>query len=382
MKKIILSIGVFFIFIAVALAYPDVGSDYQYKTAIDYITEERIVQGYPDGTYKPNNKINRAEFTKIIVEAKISENPKSSAADCFPDVPKNEWFASYVCYAKQQGIISGYPDGYFRPANNINLVEATKILVKTLDVPTEEPEGTEWYSKYIEAMADHNYIPPSFTYFDQKVTRGEMAEMVWRILEKVSSQESATVAELNNPCYPLGDDVPANVDMERVRTTWLKWYNDARAEEGIAPLTYNPQLSRTANVWSQEAVLRGEITHQRDPGDSYYDYWKITDWFKDLGLEFKNVYGVTHTENIAWEYYNCPESQDDCTDHMIPQVRKAFDFYMSEKGQAYTAHYDSIMNPYFKIVGLGIAVDRSANRYYLTVHYGTEITSNPFPICE
>ena len=67
---------------------------------------------------------------------------------------------------------------------------------------------------------------------------------------------------------------------------------------------------------------------------------------------------------------------------MIPQVRKAFDFYMSEKGQAYTAHYDSIMNPYFKIVGLGIAVDRSANRYYLTVHYGTEITSNPFPICE
>ena len=381
MKKIILSIGVFFIFIAAALAYPDVGSDYQYKTAIDYITEEGIVQGYPDGTYKPNNKINRAEFTKIIVEAKIGENPIASASNCFPDVPSDQWFASYVCYAKSRGIISGYPDGYFRPANNINLVEAAKILVNTLEIP-KEPQGTEWYSEYIEAMATFKYLPPTFTYFDQKVTRGEMAEMVWRILEQKSDQESVTVAELNNPCYPLGDDVPANVDMERVRATWLNWYNDARAEEGITPLTYNPQLSRTANVWSQEAVLRGEITHQRDPGDSYYDYWKITEWFKDLGLEFKNVNRVTYTENIAWEYYNCPESQADCTDHMIPQVRKAFDFYMSEKGQAYTAHYDSIMNPYFKIVGLGIAIDRSANRYYLTVHYGTEITSNPFPICE
>ena len=105
-------------------------------------------------------------------------------------------------------------------------------------------------------------------------------------------------------------------------------------------------------------------------------------WFKNLGLEFKNVNRITHTENIAWEYFDCPESNADCTENMIPQARKAFDFYMGEKGEAYTAHYDSIMQPYFKEVGLGIAIDRSAKRYYLTVHYGTEITSDPWPICQ
>ncbi len=382
-KKIIISFfTAILIFPLLVLAYSDVGDDYDYKTAIDFITEEEIVQGYPDGTFKPDAKINRAEFTKIIVEAKIGKNPTASASNCFPDVSSDQWFASYVCYAKSRGIISGHPDGYFRPANNINLAEAAKILVNTLKVPIQESQGSEWYSEYIKAIATFKYIPPTFTYMAQEVTRGEMAEMVWRILENVSSQPSVTVSELENPCYPLGDDVPLNVDMDRIRTTWLKWYNDARAEDGIASLAYNPQLSRTANVWSQEMIRRGKMTHQRNPGDSYYDYWKITEWFKDLGLEFKNVNRVTHTENIAWQYYNCSESQDDCTDYMIPQVRKAFDFYMSEEGEAYTAHYDSIMNSYFKIVGLGIAVDRSANRYYLTVHYGTEITSDPWPICD
>lgn len=380
-KWILLSLIAFFTYSLHAFAYTDVGSGYDYKTAVDYITEEGIVEGYDDGTYRPSAQINRAEFTKIIVEAKIGSNPISYAKRCFPDVYGQQWYASYVCYAKEQGWVGGYPDGDFKAANNINVVEAAKILVNVLDVPKYPTEGKEWYSQYMEAMDRQHYLPPSFGHFAQEITRGEMAEMVWRILANKTDQPHKTVAELESPCNPLGDDVPANVDMERVRATWLKWYNDARVEEGIGALVYNDQLARTANIWSQEAVRRGEITHKRDPGDSYYDYWKITEWFRNLGLEFKNVNRVTHTENIAWEYYNCSQSESDCTDHMIPQVRKAFDFYMGEKGKAYTAHYDSIMNPYFNEVGLGIAVDRSANRYFLTVHYGTEIVSDPISIC-
>lgn len=381
-RWLLLALIGFFTYTLHVYAYSDVDSGYDYKTAVDYITDKGIVSGYDDGTFRPLNQINRAEFTKIIVEAKLGRNPSESAKRCFPDMRSADWFASYVCYAKDQGWIGGYPDGDFKPANNINLAEASKILVNVMGVPTKTPSGSEWYSQYVEAMGVRHYFPSSLGHFGAEITRGEMGEMVWRILEEKEDEPYKTVAELESPCYPLGDDVPANVDMERVRVTWLQWYNDARAEEGREPLAYNQQLARTANSWSQEAVRRGEITHQRDPGDSYYDYRKITEWFKNLGLEFKNVNRVTHTENIAWEYYNCSESEDDCTDHMIPQVRKAFDFYMGEKGQAYTAHYDSIMQPYFKEVGLGIAVDRTANRYYLTVHYGTEIVSDPWPICQ
>jgi hypothetical protein len=99
-----------------------------------------------------------------------------------------------VCYAKQQGIVSGYSDGKFKPADTINLAEAAKILVNTLGVGKVAPEGNEWYSEFVESMTNKNYVPTSFRQFGQMVNRGEMAEMIWRILEKIQS-ESGVKAE-------------------------------------------------------------------------------------------------------------------------------------------------------------------------------------------
>lgn len=391
MKKVFVILVLTLLFPTVLFAYTDVSESYAYKTAIDSISGKGIVAGYADGTFKPNAKINRAEFTKIVVGGALNYNPNQDPSDydiyasvglSFSDMESKAWYIPYLRKAVEGNVISGYPDGTFKPAQTINLVEASKILVNAFKIQTVEPQGSEWYSEFIETLATKNTIPSTFKTFSQNVTRGEMAEMVWRILEKKTDQPATSLAQLNDPCNPIGDDVPANVDMARVRAAWLKWTNDARAELGLAPYIMNDQLARTANVWSQEAVRRGEITHKRDPGDAYYDYNKITAWFKDLGLVFKNVYGVTHTENIAWEMYRCSASESDCTDHMISQVRKAFDFYMGEKDKAYKAHYNSVMNKYFKEIGLGIAVDTTTHKYYLTVHYGTEIISNPLKICD
>ena len=157
-----------------------------YETAVRYLANKKIVQGYPDDSFKPDETVNRAEFTKILVGAKLGEDPTSFASDCFPDVPKTEWYASYVCYAKQQGIISGYPDGYFRPANNINLAESAKILVNTFGLEAVGCGcGAPWYEPYIQALQNQSYIPSTLTAFTQNVMRGEMAEMIWRIMEEI-----------------------------------------------------------------------------------------------------------------------------------------------------------------------------------------------------
>jgi uncharacterized protein YkwD len=250
--------------------------------------------------------------------------------------------------------------------------------VNVLGIPTKEPVGSQWYSEYIEAMADLKYIPPSFSYPAQPVTRGEMAEMIWRVLEKKSDQQSVTADKLANPCYPLGENVPSNIDMSRVRSTWLDWYNGVRSADGLAAYIYNDQLNRTAIAWSEESKIKGYMDHKRNVGDSYYDYNNILNWFKNLGLEFKNISRVTFTENIGWGPYRC--SKADCTDDLISDIKTTFDFYMAEKGTASSAHYDSVMNKYFKEIGLGIAIDEKSGKYYLTVHYATEITSNPLPI--
>ncbi|MFC1656065.1 S-layer homology domain-containing protein, partial [Patescibacteria group bacterium] len=185
MKKLIfLTLALFILLASSAYAYSDVDSSTDYNEAIDYITDLEIVEGYDDGTYRPDVSIIRAEFTKILVEAKNGEEPTGYTETCFNDFPAERWFTSYVCYAKSEGIISGYPDGSFGPANNINLAEASKILVNVFEIETITPQGGEWYSVYIETLGAQGYIPSSFEYINDEVTRGEMAEMIYRIMEE------------------------------------------------------------------------------------------------------------------------------------------------------------------------------------------------------
>ncbi len=389
MKKILLALLSAIAFPILAFAYSDVSDSYSYKPAIDSISEKGIVSGYADGTFKPTAKINRAEFTKIVVGAALSYNSAqdpsgydiySNQGLTFSDMEPKAWYIPYLRKAVENDVISGYPDGTFKPAQTINLVEAAKILVGSFKIDTVQPVGTDWYSVFLETLAGQNAIPDSFRSLTQTVTRGEMAEMVWRILEKKTDQPAATLAKLQDPCNPLGENVPSSIDMAKVRAAWLGWYNDVRAADGLYAYKYNEQLDRSAIVWSEASEAKGMMDHKRSPGDAYYDYNKITAWFADLGLVFKNVNRVTHTENIGWGMYKC--SKSDCTDDLIKSIRSTFDFYMAEKDQSYKPHYNSVMNAYFKEIGLGIAIDQATGKYYLTTHYGTEIISNPLPICE
>jgi len=360
-----------------------------YESAIRYLDENGIIEGYPDGSYKPDQTINRAEFTKIIVGAKLGSNPTSYASNCFPDVKSSDWFASYVCYAKQAGIIAGYPDGYFRPANTINLVEAAKILVNTLEVEKPDTESALWYREYIEALQNNSYIPNTFQALDDAVSRAEMAELIWRIRENIQNKTFTQFEFVEPPSGSAGpyafsscadENLPSTISMSEVRQTWLDWYNDVRAESGLHGYVYNDYLNYSATVWSEYMKDIGNMTHKRPGQTDYYDYSIITDWFSDLGLAFKNNQGVTYSENIGAGTYRCNDS--DCTQELIDAIENIFNGYMAEKGTPYTGHYDSVMNAYFNEIGLGIALDMSKEWFYLTVHYGTELTSHPVDVCQ
>lgn len=162
---------------------------HKYETAILYLQEKAIVSGYADHTFKPEQTINRAEFVKILVGAITETSLENPTKNCFSDVPVSEWFASFVCYAKAENIIDGYSDGRFLPAQEINLAEAAKILVNSLGLEIDETIPTEpWYRPFIETLQNGNYIPASFSSLNQKVKRGEMAEMIWRIKEEINDK--------------------------------------------------------------------------------------------------------------------------------------------------------------------------------------------------
>ncbi len=188
--------------------FTDVTGIHPNAPAIEFLYYSEIISGYPDGSFKPNGEVNRAELMKMVVEMIFGTPDDETYKNCFPDV-KTEWFAKYVCYAKEQGWVSGYPDGTFRPANNTNRAEAIKIILNATyggetSIPTPDQDKlastqmpididqNAWYIKHLtyaitEALLDmqHQTINANGDYkyyVDKNMTRKEVAEMIYRLL--------------------------------------------------------------------------------------------------------------------------------------------------------------------------------------------------------
>lgn len=188
----------------------DVDPEHPYFDAIEFLTRQEIVHGYENRSFQPERKINRAEFTKILmgmlypqstidgcigfVAELMEDMPETAEEPVVPqfdffDVPHDSWFAPYVCTAWINGIVSGYPDGSFRPEEGVKFVEAAKMLSLGFGLTgVELPDfggaaSVLWYQPYVEFLAAQNAIPYSIIDLPQPIDRGEMAELIYRLKE-------------------------------------------------------------------------------------------------------------------------------------------------------------------------------------------------------
>lgn len=200
MKKIPLLLFplLFFIPQAHAASFSDVYDLHPNKDAIEYLKTEGVVQGYPDGEFKAEDRIDRSEFTKIIVEAIYSdEEINKCTTSAFSDVPEGQWFTKYICIAAKNGIVGGYPDGTFKLTDDINFAEAAKIVAEAEKiVGSDEGTNKEWYAKYVKGLEAKKAIPSTISFFDKEITRGEMAEMTYRIEADKTDKITNSYAEI------------------------------------------------------------------------------------------------------------------------------------------------------------------------------------------
>lgn len=108
-------------------SFSDVPSGSTFYQYIETAHLRDVISGYEDGTFRPNNSINRAQTAKMIVLAK-GWQPSSSGSSRFSDVPSGYWAYGYIETAYNKGIIGGYPDGTFHPEVEVNRAQLSKML--------------------------------------------------------------------------------------------------------------------------------------------------------------------------------------------------------------------------------------------------------------
>ena len=150
--------------------YKDVADDLWSVTAISYMSNLKMVKGYPDGNFRPYANITRAEFAAMVVRF---ENISAVGSKTFTDMQKDHWAYEVIQKAAQAGWISGYPDGSFKPDQSITRGEVVTITNRMLNRFADEEyvdhnlnkiinytdiDKSHWaYYPVVEATNGHNY---------------------------------------------------------------------------------------------------------------------------------------------------------------------------------------------------------------------------------
>jgi len=122
-----------------AASFPDIQNHWA-RPFISALAEKNVVAGYPDGTFRPNQAVERDEFAAVIRQAFDQERVRTiESGSVYKDVPSGYWAAPAIEEAYQTGFMHGYPGGFFRPRQEVSRVEALVALTNGLNIAASRP---------------------------------------------------------------------------------------------------------------------------------------------------------------------------------------------------------------------------------------------------
>ncbi len=275
----------------------------KYETAIRYLHTNGVVSGYQDNTFRPNNLINRAELMKILVGGTGAAPSVSEYSNCFPDV-KTDWYAPYVCYALDKGWVDGYPDGTFKPEKNVNKVEAIKMLVNSQGYEVSfspfserifpDVDNSAWYVPYLKVAFDMglledfsgNYGVSSF------ITRGEISENIYRAMTYDGTNVSPN------------DDDNLYRQFEEAGLTSSDTSELSQSDKAIVQEWINVTLNKFKCSEFDSDKLNFvfiPIGYDFENGDVYNDFKLYSQWMV-WSLNFVEPFKSYESEQKAWVY--------------------------------------------------------------------------------
>ena len=161
----------------------------RYDTAVEKLTGKNVITGYPDGTFKPENSVTRAEMSKMMVEALGLKEVTQIALFQFPDVNNSHWAYSWIRIAYQNGIVKGDYAGTFRPDDTVSFAEVSAMVLRSLDLEKNMIDK-KWPTAYInEATAQGFLNDVVFSDPNAAAPRGEVAIALYNMTNKIDKKK-------------------------------------------------------------------------------------------------------------------------------------------------------------------------------------------------
>ncbi|WP_418241612.1 S-layer homology domain-containing protein, partial [Dysosmobacter sp.] len=182
--------------------FSDVSDSYT-ATAIETLRLMGVLDGYGDGTFRPDTVLNRAQFCKMAVYAMdgSGELGRYSTVTIFPDVKPSHWASAYINMASRKGIISGFADGKFKPGQTVTAGQAVTILMRGLGYKDEDMGGV-WPQSYMaEAQTNGLLKSTGITSAYAGVTRAQAAKLFLNLFEAKHGKGEALFS------YKVGEEV-------------------------------------------------------------------------------------------------------------------------------------------------------------------------------
>ncbi len=142
-----------------------------------------IMSGFPDGTFRLEDNVTRAQIVKMIVTA-LKKDDFGGAGIVFPDVSKNHWAKDFIECSVFEGIVNGFPDGTFRPEDSVTKFQAIKMVICMIGHDRLHDDTPKYPTEYINDAIDIGLVSADEVgKQDAPASRGFVARLISKALD-------------------------------------------------------------------------------------------------------------------------------------------------------------------------------------------------------
>ena len=267
-----------------------------YDEAVDVMSAVKVIDGYTDGSFNPSATLTRGAAAKIICNLILGPTTASAlVADAAPysDVPTNHTFAGYIAYCQKEGIISGYADGTFKPANSLTGYAFMKMLLGALGYKAEQEgyTGPNWSIQVAKRAMNIGLKDGLIGDFNgvKAVNREEACLYAFNALQAtmVEYEKNSTVtvgnitikdtSDAKEMTCVKGSGNDGNIDLDGKVQFAEKYFTDLKLDEG------HDDFGRPANTWKVKKDEVGTFANRSDLVNTYTKKVTMANVYADLG---------------------------------------------------------------------------------------------------